>query len=35
MPVAYSFLKAGSVSGKVVGACGTMTSLIGMYQMWK
>jgi hypothetical protein len=35
MPVAYSFLKPGSFSGKVVGACGTATSLIGMYQQWK
>jgi hypothetical protein len=35
MPVAYSFMKPGSFSGKVVGACGTATSLIGMYQQWK
>lgn len=35
MPVAYSFLKPGTVSGKVVGACGTITSIIGLYQMWK
>lgn len=35
MPVAYSFMKPGSFSGKTVGACGTITSLIGMYQQWK
>ena len=35
VPVAYSFLKAGSVDGKVVGICGSITSLIGIYQMWK
>jgi hypothetical protein len=35
MPVAYSFMKPGSFSGKVVGACGTATSLIAMYQQWK
>jgi len=35
MPVAYSFLKPGTVSGKTVGACGTITSIIGLYQMWK
>ena len=33
MPVAYSFLKPGTVSGKAVGACGTITSIIGLYQM--
>lgn len=35
MPVAYSFLKPGTISGKVVGGCGTITSLIGIYQLWK
>jgi hypothetical protein len=35
LPVAYSFLKPGTVSGKTVGACGTISSLIGLYQMWK
>jgi hypothetical protein len=34
-PVAYSFVKPGSVNGKVVGLLGTFTSLIGIYQMWK
>lgn len=35
LPVAYSFLHPGTVSGKTVGACGTITSLIGLYQLWK
>jgi hypothetical protein len=34
-PVAYSFVKPGSVNGKIVGLLGTLTSLIGIYQMWK
>ena len=35
IPVAYSFVKAGSVNGKTVGLLGTLTSAIGIYQMWK
>ena len=35
LPVAYSFLHPGSVSGKKVGALGTITSAIGLYQMWQ
>ena len=34
-PVAYSFVKPGSVDGKIVGLLGTLTSIIGIYQMWK
>lgn len=32
--VSYSFIKPGSVNGKTVGLLGTLTSLIGIYQMW-
>ena len=35
IPVAYSFLDPGSISGKTVGALGTVTSAIGLYQMWQ
>lgn len=35
IPVSYSFVKPGSVDGKVVGLLGTLTSAIGIYQMWK
>ena len=35
IPVAYSFVKPGSVNGKAVGLLGTLTSAIGIYQMWK
>jgi len=34
-PVAYSFVKPGSVDGKIVGLLGALTSTIGIYQMWK
>ena len=34
-PVAYSFVKPGSIDGKLVGLLGTATSLLGIYQMWK
>jgi len=34
LPVAYSFLHPGTVSGKTVGLCGTITSVIGLYQLW-
>lgn len=33
--VAYSFVKPGSLNGKTAGLLGTLTSLIGIYQMWK
>lgn len=33
--VSYSFVKPGSVNGKTVGKLGTITSLIGIYQIWK
>lgn len=33
--VSYSFVKPGSVNGKVVGLLGTYTSLVGIYNMWK
>jgi len=35
LPVAYSFLHPGTVSGKTVGACGAVTSVIGLYQLWE
>ena len=35
LPVAYSFVHPGTVNPKVVGACGTITSIIGIYQNWK
>jgi hypothetical protein len=34
-PVAWHFMYAGSVSDKVAGTLGTITSLIGIYQLWK
>jgi len=34
-PVAYSFVKPGSVDGKIAGLLGALTSIIGIYQMWK
>jgi len=33
--VAYGFMKPGTVPGKIIGGCGTITSLISLYQMWK
>jgi hypothetical protein len=32
--ISYSFVKPGSVNGKTVGLLGTLTSLIGIYQLW-
>lgn len=32
--ISYSFIKPGSVNGKTVGLLGTLTSLIGIYQLW-
>lgn len=32
--VSYSFVRPGKVNGKTVGLLGTVTSLIGIYQMW-
>lgn len=32
--ISYSFVKPGSVNGKTVGILGTITSLIGIYQLW-
>jgi hypothetical protein len=32
--IAYSFIKPGSVNGKTVGMLGTITSIIGIYQLW-
>jgi len=32
--IAYSFVKPGSVNGKTVGLLGTLTSIIGIYQLW-
>jgi hypothetical protein len=32
--ISYSFVKPGSVNGKTVGLLGTLTSLIGVYQLW-
>ena len=34
IPVALSFVKPGSVNGKTAGLLGTLTSIIGIYQMW-
>jgi hypothetical protein len=33
-PVAYYFTFPGKINGKTAGILGTLTSLIGMYQMW-
>ena len=35
LPVAYGFLHPGAVPGKVMGACGTASSLLGIYALWK
>lgn len=35
LPVAYSFVHPGTVNPKLVGAFGTITSVIGIYQLWK
>jgi hypothetical protein len=32
--ISYSFVKPGSVNGKTVGLLGTLTSIIGIYQLW-
>lgn len=32
--ISYSFVRPGTVNGKVVGLLGTLTSLIGIYQLW-
>ena len=32
--ISYSFVKPGSVNGKTVGLLGTLTSAIGIYQLW-
>lgn len=33
-PVAYYFTFPGKINGKTAGLLGTVTSIIGMYQMW-
>jgi hypothetical protein len=33
-PVAYYFTFPGKINGKTAGILGTITSIIGMYQMW-
>ena len=35
IPIAVGFLYEGSVSGSKMGFLGTITSLIGLYQIWK
>lgn len=35
IPVAFSFVYPGRVPPKAVGFCGTATSLISIYQLWK
>ena len=32
--ISYSFVKPGSVNNKTVGLLGTLTSAIGIYQLW-
>ena len=34
-PVAWHFMYAGTVSDRVAGTLGTITSIIGIYQLWK
>jgi hypothetical protein len=33
-PVAFYFTFPGKINGKTAGLLGTITSIIGMYQMW-
>ena len=34
LPIAYGFMYPGSVPSKVMGILGTITSLIGVAQLW-
>lgn len=35
IPIAVGFMHEGKVSNETMGLLGTITSLIGIYQLWK